>query len=152
LSLVDPDNRRPVDFAHRSKLLDAGLDAWRRDPAGTVRRLADAPETGAIKQLVIAVLLAHRREHAPLYELGEYRPLPSLPPLGAFERALGGQRLCVVFRRHPLAHPLAGALPLPDGPWTNLLTKSQLETGEDFDRAAGGLPFVVAITVAEFAE
>jgi (1->4)-alpha-D-glucan 1-alpha-D-glucosylmutase len=147
LSLVDPDNRRPVDFAQRAALLDSTLVAWHRDPAATVRNLARDAESGAIKQLAIAVLLAHRREHAALFERGAYRPLPAAPSCGAFERALDAQRLCVVFRRHPLANPEVGPLHLPqDGAWRNLLTGTPLKSSQEFADAGGGLPFVIAVT------
>jgi (1->4)-alpha-D-glucan 1-alpha-D-glucosylmutase len=145
LSLVDPDNRRPVDFVRLRSLLDAGTEAWRRDPAGTVRALLNTSESGAIKQLVIAVLLAHRREHPDLFERGHYRPLPTTPapsaPLGAYERAVDERGLCVVFRLHGDTTP--GTLRLPAGDWTNLMTRTPVADAQDFDAAAGGLPFVV---------
>jgi (1->4)-alpha-D-glucan 1-alpha-D-glucosylmutase len=144
LNLVDPDNRRPVDFAQRAALLESALDAWQRDPAATVRELVHDAQTGAIKLLTIAVLLGHRRQHAALYERGSYEPLPAPPACGAFER-VAEERLRVYFRRHPLAHPQVGALRVPDGAgWTNLLTGAPLGPDPDFGSASGGLPFIVA--------
>ena len=61
LSLVDPDNRRPVDYARRARLL-----------AQDVGRVAD-PD--ALKQHVIATLLRFRREEPGLFREGSYRPL-----------------------------------------------------------------------------
>ncbi len=62
-SLVDPDNRRPVDFAVRRELL-ARLDAgWQ--PA--------VDETGAAKLLVVSRTLRARRDHPELF--GDYQPL-----------------------------------------------------------------------------
>jgi (1->4)-alpha-D-glucan 1-alpha-D-glucosylmutase len=145
LSLVDPDNRRPVDFARRAALLAASLDAWQRDPGAAVRELAGQPESGAIKQLTIAVLLAHRREQAELYERGAYQPLPAPASFGAFERAHAAERLRVVFRLHPLASVPPFGLALPDGRWENLLTRAPLDADQDFDTVSGGLPFVVAV-------
>jgi (1->4)-alpha-D-glucan 1-alpha-D-glucosylmutase len=61
LSLVDPDNRRPVDYARRARLL-----------AQDLARVAD-PD--ALKQNVIATLLRFRREQPSLFREGSYRPL-----------------------------------------------------------------------------
>jgi (1->4)-alpha-D-glucan 1-alpha-D-glucosylmutase len=66
LSLVDPDNRRPVDYAERR----AGLAS--NEP---IEALAAGWPDGRIKQRLIAVLLQHRRRHRDLYETGAYRPL-----------------------------------------------------------------------------
>ncbi|MBV9881245.1 MAG: malto-oligosyltrehalose synthase, partial [Gemmatirosa sp.] len=69
LALVDPDNRRPVDFAHRAALLDA-LDG-EIDPAALVAGAAD----GRIKQHVIRELLQLRRGDPPLFAAGSYEPV-----------------------------------------------------------------------------
>jgi (1->4)-alpha-D-glucan 1-alpha-D-glucosylmutase len=72
-SLVDPDNRRPVDLAGRRALL-ARLDAGWRPPV-------DA--TGAAKLLVTSRALRLRRDHPELF--ARYLPLPAI---GAAERHL----------------------------------------------------------------
>ncbi len=75
LSLVDPDNRRPVDFAGRRALLDAlraGVEADRR---GLVRRLIAAPEDGRVKLFVTSEALRFRRANRDLFERGAYVPL-----------------------------------------------------------------------------
>jgi (1->4)-alpha-D-glucan 1-alpha-D-glucosylmutase len=64
-SLVDPDNRRPVDFAARSASLgstemDAALADWR---------------DGRIKQALIARTLAFRHAHPRLFAEGSYAPI-----------------------------------------------------------------------------
>ena len=56
LNLVDPDNRRPVDYPLREKALAEVTDALARDRCGTVRRLAEAWPDGRIKLAVIATL------------------------------------------------------------------------------------------------
>lgn len=77
LSLVDPDNRRPVDYAHRRHLL-AALDAARADPAAhravAAEALAAWPD-GRIKLLLTAVLLRQRRADPELFRAGDYQPL-----------------------------------------------------------------------------
>jgi (1->4)-alpha-D-glucan 1-alpha-D-glucosylmutase len=62
LSLVDPDNRRPVDFAARSAMLRVLDDALERGtPRETLaRELLAAWPDGRIKLYVLATLLRHR--------------------------------------------------------------------------------------------
>jgi (1->4)-alpha-D-glucan 1-alpha-D-glucosylmutase len=63
-SLVDPDNRRPVDFAPRSRPLSDDLD----DPIANWR-------DGRIKQSLIARTLAVRKKCPILFTEGQYLPL-----------------------------------------------------------------------------
>ena len=69
LSLVDPDNRRPVDFEFRRESLQQ-----RADPAALLASWQD----GRIKQHVIAATLALRRRHPDLFETGSYEPIEAL--------------------------------------------------------------------------
>jgi malto-oligosyltrehalose synthase len=80
-NLVDPDNRRPVDFPARQAWL-ADLEplfaqAQTSDPAAIagVRALLDDWPSGRIKLYVTAALLRLRRRHAELFLEGEYLPL-----------------------------------------------------------------------------
>ncbi|MCB0043858.1 MAG: malto-oligosyltrehalose synthase [Caldilineaceae bacterium] len=74
-SLVDPDNRRPVDFGLRHALLDELKAAAATDrPALAAALLADAP-SGRIKLYLTWVILEHRRIHEPLFRHGGYLPL-----------------------------------------------------------------------------
>jgi (1->4)-alpha-D-glucan 1-alpha-D-glucosylmutase len=79
-SLVDPDNRRPVDFARRRELL-AGLPA--SPTPEFAQRLLAAPADGRIKLLVIREGLALRNRRRALFAGSDYRPLT---PEGAVER------------------------------------------------------------------
>jgi (1->4)-alpha-D-glucan 1-alpha-D-glucosylmutase len=77
LSLVDPDNRRPVDFAQRRQMLEsltAELEAG-APLAPLARRLLGEPADGRVKLYVTRQALAVRRRHAELFAHGEYRPL-----------------------------------------------------------------------------
>ena len=99
LSLVDPDNRRPVDYDRRRALLEApdgSLDSDKLRVVGTVLRL--------------------RREH-PSWFLAEatYEPLEADDGTLAFSRS--GQVVTVV----PLRGGEPGAVALPDGDWVDLL-------------------------------
>ncbi|WP_095077095.1 malto-oligosyltrehalose synthase [Pseudomonas sp. Irchel s3h17] len=68
-SLVDPDNRRPVDFKERQAAL-----ATMAPP----RVLLDTWRDGHIKQALIARTLALRADYPQLFRRGRYVPLPVL--------------------------------------------------------------------------
>jgi (1->4)-alpha-D-glucan 1-alpha-D-glucosylmutase len=67
-SLVDPDNRRPVDYARRRSMLEA-LDGF------TAQRLRDDWRSGAVKLFVTTRGLRARRERPALFVDGDYFPL-----------------------------------------------------------------------------
>jgi (1->4)-alpha-D-glucan 1-alpha-D-glucosylmutase len=84
LSLVDPDNRRPVDFERRIHMLE-GLDRKGREMAGAdfARELMQTAGDGRIKLYVIQKALTHRRARQELYGQGEYLPLTVQGPRAA---------------------------------------------------------------------
>jgi (1->4)-alpha-D-glucan 1-alpha-D-glucosylmutase len=69
-SLVDPDNRRAVDFETRARLLEALAEA-------TPQTLLEGWRTGAVKLFVTQRLLQLRRERPHVFALGDYRALAS---------------------------------------------------------------------------
>jgi (1->4)-alpha-D-glucan 1-alpha-D-glucosylmutase len=74
-SLVDPDNRRPVDFSKRSQLLRQLQDPELGDRARLVRGLLADWRDGRIKMYVIAKALRFRKAHAIVFQRGDYLPL-----------------------------------------------------------------------------
>jgi (1->4)-alpha-D-glucan 1-alpha-D-glucosylmutase len=141
--LVDPDNRRPVDFGARATALEAALVEWRRDPAGTVGRTWQNWPTGEIKLLTIAVLLEHRREHAALYESVAYRPIECGGAFAGFVRECDSLALAVIFSRYPLSDTADTVAPPDSGSWRNVLThESVFATGHE-PWALQDLPFLV---------
>ncbi|MEX0758508.1 MAG: malto-oligosyltrehalose synthase, partial [Tistlia sp.] len=100
LSLVDPDNRRPVEF----DLLTGRLEGLAAQPWEAL--LADW-RGGAIKQRLLATVLAVRRDRPALFSEGDYRPLEvsgaRADHVIAFARGLGEQAALVVAPRCPLA-------------------------------------------------
>ena len=72
-SLVDPDNRRPVDFERRRELLAEIRQA--DDRLQLARALVEQIETGVIKLYVTHQTLDYRRENEALFCEGEYVPL-----------------------------------------------------------------------------
>jgi (1->4)-alpha-D-glucan 1-alpha-D-glucosylmutase len=92
-SLVDPDNRRPVDYQSLARELE-GLQALYRSgwPQQDSWRMLEAHAAdGRIKQLVSWRLLALRREHSALFRDGGYLPLTVEGP--AAEHAVGFVRM-----------------------------------------------------------
>jgi (1->4)-alpha-D-glucan 1-alpha-D-glucosylmutase len=77
LSLVDPDNRRPVDFGRRRRMLETLTTEIETatDLAALARGLVNDPADGRVKLFVMRQALAVRRRRAELFARGEYRPL-----------------------------------------------------------------------------
>ncbi len=75
--LVDPDNRRPVDYALRQKMLDSIHARLRsgESRAELARALFHDPEDAAVKLFVTWTALSHRKDNPALYAQGAYRPL-----------------------------------------------------------------------------
>jgi (1->4)-alpha-D-glucan 1-alpha-D-glucosylmutase len=71
-SLVDPDNRRPVDFSKRAQMLSGMKRLKGDDPAQLVRELLARWGDGRIKMYLISRALDFRRAHASLFESGDY--------------------------------------------------------------------------------
>jgi (1->4)-alpha-D-glucan 1-alpha-D-glucosylmutase len=67
-NLVDPDNRRPVDFSVRRELLKQVRNA-------APNELLNAPASGAAKLFVIQRTLEFRNRHRELFDSGTYIPL-----------------------------------------------------------------------------
>ena len=149
LSLVDPDNRRPVDWALRRRLLEdlvKEIDGT-QDLAGLVRSLLETREDGRVKLYLTRQTLGFRRARAALFERGEYRPLEAQGPLAehvcAFARVADGEVALTVVPLHlarrriddpPLGPDYWGGtrLPIPDdlgARFRNVLTGETVEVG-----------------------
>ncbi len=100
LSLVDPDNRRPVDYAWRSRLLTEVAEI--NDAAGAAA-LLNTKEDGRIKLYLTSRTLGFRQEHKRLFRQGTYTALEAVGPrqenLCAFARSHGQESAVVVVPR-----------------------------------------------------
>ncbi len=105
-SLVDPDNRRPVDFEQRkaiadefSRLADGPPDALRR----TVVSWLASGDFDRAKLWIIHRLLGWRARHPAVFQAGEYLPVPlsgaAAPYRIAFTRRAGRHGILVLATR-----------------------------------------------------
>ncbi|TVT50611.1 malto-oligosyltrehalose synthase, partial [Amycolatopsis rhizosphaerae] len=122
LSLVDPDNRRPVDFALRRDILD-------RLVAGERPEIDDS---GAAKLHVVRGALTLRRDRPELFR--GYRRLLAEGPAAHHVVAFARNGLVTVATRLPVGLAAAGGwhetvLPLPPGTWTDVLTGEPADGG-----------------------
>jgi (1->4)-alpha-D-glucan 1-alpha-D-glucosylmutase len=140
LSLVDPDNRRPIDYGERRRLM-AELETLTQTPAA-IAGLLDRWKDGAVKLALISRTLALRRTHSDLFAEGTYEALEVVGAredhLCAFARRRGSKSVVVAVPRLVAAldaEPSWGdtivRLPPASAPrWRNVLTDAVVNTAE----------------------
>jgi (1->4)-alpha-D-glucan 1-alpha-D-glucosylmutase len=121
LNLVDPDNRRAVDFAKRRTFLEQLKQRELDDRAGLLAEALSHWQDGRIKLYVIYRILNFRRERNELFQAGSYQALYASAKfrenICAFARRYNDQWLVVVAPRL-LARILSpGCLPLGETTW-----------------------------------
>jgi malto-oligosyltrehalose synthase len=138
-SLVDPDNRRAVDFAARAAALGDG----------DLAALAAQWRYGRIKQALIARLLALRRRTPELFAEGSYEPVlvegAAAASMIAFVRRHGEHWLLVAAPRLPLKL-LQGGGGIGLAPHILKDTALQLDGRIALERLCSVLPFVLLTT------
>jgi (1->4)-alpha-D-glucan 1-alpha-D-glucosylmutase len=161
LSLVDPDNRRPVDFARRAKLV-GGLG--RRLAEGPKARAAVAHEAasqdgmrdGRAKLLLLREGLQLRRAHPALFAEGEYLPIAATGEhaahVVAFARRHKGTTLLVVVPRLVMqlgpAPRWQGGLLLPEGMPSRfrcVVSGLEIDAGADLGALFRGFPVLLGL-------
>jgi (1->4)-alpha-D-glucan 1-alpha-D-glucosylmutase len=144
--LVDPDNRRPVDFARHADRLNEMASWLDRAESATpdaevtafVSQLVACWHDGAIKTWCLAAGLRHRKQDPALFLEGDYvaiAPDPPETPVVAFARTYEGRAVIVAVPR------LAGRL-MKDGAWprgeawgdSTLVLPPGVPAGRLFDR------------------
>jgi (1->4)-alpha-D-glucan 1-alpha-D-glucosylmutase len=102
-SLVDPDNRRPVDYIRRRQILESIRESGDNSAPFPVARFLESPEDGRMKLHLTQRTLLFRQQHFKLFEDGEYLPLAvsgtKADHVVAFVRRLGADSLLVVTPR-----------------------------------------------------
>jgi (1->4)-alpha-D-glucan 1-alpha-D-glucosylmutase len=135
-SLVDPDNRRPVDFALRRALLQQ-LDEEERHHGTAIlaQHLFENPADGRVKLFVTSRALRFRRARQSLFAQGDYIPLRATGVrrrhVLAFARNLQEHTVIAVAGRFFVALNKLGALPLGRDVWGDsaLLLRRRLPSG-----------------------
>jgi (1->4)-alpha-D-glucan 1-alpha-D-glucosylmutase len=129
-SLVDPDNRRPVDYTRRQALLAELDETAGRDGRGAVAaRLAAGPFDDRLKLYATTAMLRFRRNEPAIFETGSYRPLATggvhAHRLFAFARIAGGGQAVVAVPRLTASFDLDWRdswIELPPGEFENVFT------------------------------
>lgn len=140
-SLVDPDNRRPVDTALRQQLLNDLQEREMGDRAALIEDILDHWRDGKVKLYLTYKALTLRREQSELFRSGEYLPLAAegkrLDCVAAFMRRLHGRWAIVTVPRfstrltQPASFPIGkrvwgkDTLVMPEGApqrWLNVFT------------------------------
>ena len=132
LSLVDPDNRRPVDYDERARMLEALGSA--PELGALVQELAAAPADGRAKLWLIWRLLALRKRWPALFRDGSYEPLEvqgerAQHVIAFMRRHEGKVLMMIVVRLFALLDHAVHGQPMPLGPavWSD--TRVMLPSG-----------------------
>lgn len=144
-SMVDPDNRRAVDFAAREEFLAGAVQE-------TIDSLAEHFRDGSVKLALITRLLKLRRSHPALFAEGDYQPVIIGGADGkrvlAFMRSHGGTTLLVSVAAWPWRGS-APVVPVPDCPATGTEWKDALHERSAADVLFHGeIPISILIAIA----
>jgi len=170
LSLVDPDNRRPVDYELRRNLLQE-IRHKSQDLPSLITELLHHRKDGRVKLFLIQTLLALRHRTREVFDQGEYLPLTvsgtQRNHLTSFARRRGNRFVVVMTPRNLV--PLIRDDQLPLGPsawksaylvvpsdlrgtWKNVFTGVTEDPGEQFPVAKALESFPVAVFQGETGE
>ncbi|MGB3137502.1 MAG: malto-oligosyltrehalose synthase [Nodosilinea sp.] len=164
-SLVDPDNRRPVDYNLRRHWLYE-LQNWAEgDRPGLLQNLLEHRHDGRIKLWVTHCGLAARRAYPELFEQGDYQPLSARgvaeDSVVAFARQWGNRWVVAIVPRfltrltdgdYPIGKIWADttlALPSHVEQWHNWITHETFTSADDAALSSLLATFPVAILVGE---
>ncbi|MEO8893015.1 MAG: malto-oligosyltrehalose synthase [Coleofasciculaceae cyanobacterium] len=149
LSMVDPDNRRPVDYDQRIKLLKHLKKQINTDNLKLINELLSTKEDGRIKFFVTYKLLQARQENIELFKEGNYLPLEVIGQfkdhIVAFARSFNNQIAIIVAPRlltnliesesYPCGEQVWGDtyLQLPQqlqSTWQNIFSKQKISSSK----------------------
>jgi (1->4)-alpha-D-glucan 1-alpha-D-glucosylmutase len=131
LGLVDPDNRRQVDFEKRKRILDEIRS--REHDSALINELLQTRTDGRIKLFLIFKVLNARRKYAELFANGDYQPLKVRGEYSnhiiAFIRSCGDQNAATIAPRFLTSLIEADELPFEPDVWqdTEILWPAALE-------------------------
>jgi (1->4)-alpha-D-glucan 1-alpha-D-glucosylmutase len=128
LSLVDPDNRRPVDFEQRLAFLKEIKEKAKTEVLKLIDELFASKEDGRIKLFLIARVLEARKQNLEVFQEGDYIPLEVD---GKFKDRI------VAFAR---SHENRVAITIVPRLLTNLVQEGEYPLGEVWDDTQLKLP------------
>jgi (1->4)-alpha-D-glucan 1-alpha-D-glucosylmutase len=135
-NLVDPDNRRPVDFAQRRERLDNLLAKAEKNIERAALEVSASWPDPDIKLWVMWRTLALRRERSDVFCCGEYVPVATAGPAAehvlSFARHLEGECVVTVVPRqfHSLgAGRYQNGKGIPRADWKRTRLVLPVETG-----------------------
>jgi (1->4)-alpha-D-glucan 1-alpha-D-glucosylmutase len=132
LSLVDPDNRRPVDYAHRAQTLQALSELSEREgPAAVCAEVLRTLPDGRVKLWTMHRALVTRRQLHPLFRHGDYIPL---------NIELEKQQHALAFLRQDPVTKQSVLIVVPRFACSLAQTKPHLPQGDIWDKATLSLP------------
>jgi len=138
-SLVDPDNRRPVDYRLRERMIAKLSDS---PSAGRIRAMLDQKEDGLVKLWLVRQGLHCRRKYPALFTIGDYLPIEAIGPgsrhVFAFARRYEHVRVIAIAPRFIATLAPGQRLPLGSEIWD----KTRLRVPDDF----GGRTFENILT------
>lgn len=120
-SLVDPDNRRPVDYARRQAYLQDIQSGINSDCLSLMKDLLGGKEDGRVKLFLTHQVLHARHKYQPLFQQGDYQPLEVLGVWAnhiiAFARTFKGQVAIAIVPRFLTNIIEPNQLPLGESIW-----------------------------------
>lgn len=171
LSLVDPDNRRPVDFEQRHRMVGQLSEMMESGSNAGCAQLLDHWPDGMVKLFIVWRLLSLRRSHPEVFQQGDYLPIEAggthASHLVAFARSEGGRALLVCVPRL-LAQIATSSAPYVAGEevwgdtfvtfpeelaaqsWRNVFTNESLKAATDDGRQVPAASLLGTFPVAVF--
>jgi (1->4)-alpha-D-glucan 1-alpha-D-glucosylmutase len=120
-SLVDPDNRRPVNYERRKELLDDVIRREGSDRRALIKEMLGNWEDGQVKLYLTYKVLSARKNYTPVFLDGEYIPFKAEGQLNehvfAFARRLGNDWIIAAAPRLAVGLCESGAFPLGEACW-----------------------------------
>ncbi len=168
LSMVDPDNRRPVDYQLRSRKLNEMEQDFGKDPLGLIQKLITNLDHPDIKMFTTFKSLTERRKYSLLFQEGNYIPVRAGGKFSksvlAFIRQHENQQVLIVIPHKVSLLDIEDSLPLgktiwedtylkmPDmrvSDWGHIFTKQTLKHEEQIKLSDLLADFPVAMLFAE---
>jgi (1->4)-alpha-D-glucan 1-alpha-D-glucosylmutase len=127
LSLVDPDNRRPVDYDLRRSYLQDIQEKDQNHSLALIENLLECQEDGRLKLFLTFKLLQARKTYFHLFQKGDYQPLEAVGTYAnhviTFARQHGSEIAIAIAPRFLTSLIQPDQLPLGDSIWGDTYVK-----------------------------